>query len=95
MLAIYDITSAICRYYKRNIDKVYIVGNGPKRAVNILNIKTKKYKINDKIKLNYVEIIDVIDAFDIHNYVLDKNIRNTKNGDILETYICNWQKKIK
>jgi hypothetical protein len=95
MLAIYDITSAICRYYKRNIDKVYIVGNGPKRAVNILNIKTKKYKINDKIKLNYVEIIDVINAFDIHTYVLDKNIRNTKNGDILETYICNWQKKIK
>ena len=43
MLAIYDITSAICRYYKRNIDKVYIVGNGPKRAVNILNIKTKKF----------------------------------------------------
>lgn len=94
MLAIYDITSAICRYYTKNIDKVYIVGNGPKRAVKILNIKTKKYKINDNIKLNYVEINDVINALDINNCVLDETIRNTKNGDILETYICNWQKNV-
>ena len=94
MLAIYDITSAICRYYTKNIDKIYIIGNGPKRAVKILNIKTKKYKINDKIKLKYVEIIDLINAFDINNCLLDETIRNTKNGDILETYICNWQKKV-
>ena len=33
MLTIYDIKSTICRYYKINIDKVYIIGNGPKRAV--------------------------------------------------------------
>ena len=92
ILTIYDITSAICRYYKINIDKVYIIGNGPKRAVKLLNIKTKKHNINDKIKLNFVEIIDVIHSFDINSYVLDENIRNTKNGDILETYICNWQK---
>jgi hypothetical protein len=38
MLTIYDITSAICRYYKINIDKVYIIGGGPKRAVKILKI---------------------------------------------------------
>jgi hypothetical protein len=25
----YDITSALCRYYKINIDNVYIIGNGP------------------------------------------------------------------
>jgi hypothetical protein len=92
MLTVYDITSAICRYYKINIDKVYIIGNGPKRAVKLLNIKTKKHKINDKIKLNFIEIVDVINVFDINSYVLDENIRNTKNGDILETYICNWQK---
>lgn len=92
LLTIYDITSAICRYYKINIDKVYIIGNGPKRAVNLLNIKIKKHKINDKIKLNFVDIIDVINAFDINNYVLNEYIINSKNGDILETYICNWQK---
>ena len=92
MLTIYDITSAICTYYKINIDKVYIIGNGPKRAVKLLNIKIKKHKINDKINLNFVDIIDVINAFDINNYVLNENIRNSKNRDILETYICNWQK---
>ena len=92
MLAIYDITSAICRYYNINIDKVYIIGNGPKRAVKILNIKIKKHKINDKINLNFVDTMDVINAFDIFNYELNENIRNSKNGDIFETYICNWQK---
>ena len=92
MLTIYDITSAICRYHKIIIDKVYIIGNGPKRAIKLLNIKIKKHKINDKINLNFVDIIDVINAFNINNYVLDENIRNSKNGDILETYICNWQK---
>jgi len=92
MLTIYDITSAVCRYYNIIIDKVYIIGNGPKRAIKLLNIKIKKHKINDKFNLNFVDIIDVINAFDINNYVLDENIRISKNGDILETYICNWQK---
>ena len=92
MLANYDITSAICRYYNINIDKVYIIGNGPKRAVKLLNIKIKKHKINDKINLNFVDTMDVINAFDIFNYELNENIRNSKNGDIFETYICNWQK---
>lgn len=92
LLTIYDITAAICRYYKINIDKVYIIGNGPKRAIKLLNIKTKIYKINDNIKLRYVDIYDIINAFDLNSYDLDINIRNNKNGDILETYICNWQK---
>ena len=92
LLSIYDITSAICKYYKIIIDKVYIIGNGPKRAVKLLNIKIKKHKINDNINLNFVDIMDLINAFDINNYELNENIRNSKNGDILETYICNWQK---
>ena len=91
-LTVYDLTSAICRHFEINIDKVYIIGKGPKRAIEILNIKTKKHKINDKIKLNYVDISDVINAFNNNNYVLDEKIRNSKNGDIVETYICNWQK---
>lgn len=92
MLSIYDITAAICRYNKINIDKVYIIGKGPKRAVKILNIKIKKNKISNKINLNFVDIIDIINAFDINNYELNEYFRNTKDGDILETYICNWQK---
>ena len=38
------------------------------------------------------DMIDVVNAFDINNYELDENIRNSKNGDTLETYICNCQK---
>jgi hypothetical protein len=92
MLSVYDITAAICRYYKINIDKVYIIGKGPKRAIKLLNIKLKKNKISNKINLNFVNIIDIINAFDNNNYELNEYFRNTNNGDILETYICNWQK---
>lgn len=92
MLTIYDITSSICRKYNVNIDKVYIIGNGPKRAIELLNIKTNTHKINDKIKLKFVYVDHVIDAFHSNGFELDENIRNCKNGDVLETYICNWQK---
>lgn len=84
MLSVYDITSGICKYYEKNIDKVYIIGNGPKRAVKLLNLKTKKHKIDDSIRLKFVEIWEVNDALNL----------DCTNGDILETYICNWQKAI-
>lgn len=84
LLAVYDITAALCRHYEINIDKVYIIGNGPKRAVKLLNIKTKTHKINNQIKIKYVDIADV-------NTKLNKNITN---GDTLESYLCNWQKKV-
>jgi hypothetical protein len=92
MLSVYDITSAICRYYKIIIDKVYIIGGGPKRAILLLQLKTKKHKITDSIKLNYVNINDVICAFDTNHYELSENIRNTTNGDTIETYLCKWQR---
>ena len=44
MLTIYDITSAICRYNKINIEKIYIIGKGPKRAIRLLDIKAKSQK---------------------------------------------------
>jgi hypothetical protein len=94
MLAIYDIVSAICRYYKINIDKVYIVGKGPKRAITLLNINTKNYQIYENINLKYVEISDIINAFTMNNIEIDKQIVKTKNGDMVESYICNWQKNI-
>jgi|688.fasta_scaffold941271_1 hypothetical protein len=93
MLSVYDITSAICRFYNKNIEKVYIVGGGPRRAIKILGIIPKKHKIN-KITLSYVEIFDIITAFDNKSFELDEFIRNTTNGDIIESYICNWQKSI-
>lgn len=92
MLATYDITSAICRHYNINIDKVYIVGKGPKRAIKLLNVKTKIHKINDKIRIKYANITDIISAFDVNKFELNEQVRNSKNGDIFESYICNWQK---
>ena len=82
LLAVYDITAALCRHYEININKVYIIGNGPKRAVKLLNIKTGVHKINNQIKVKYADISDV-------NTKLNKNITN---GDTLESYLCNWQK---
>jgi len=43
-LSRYDITSAICRYNNINIDKVYIVGGGPKRAITFLKLTSKIQK---------------------------------------------------
>ena len=42
------------------------VSDGPKKPIKLLKLMTKKQKINDKIKLEYVEIIDVINDFDIN-----------------------------
>ena len=91
MLTIYDITSAICRYNNINIEKIYIIGNGPKRAIHLLDIKTKSQKI-EHIKLNYVEISDILKAFQKKNYEMNLQIKNSNNGDDFESYICNWQK---
>jgi hypothetical protein len=94
MLSIYDITSAICRYNKIIIDKVYIIGGGPKRAIRLLNIKAKAQKIEGVI-LKYVEISEILNAFDEKNYEMNSQIRNSNNGDDFETYICKWQKNKK
>ena len=39
LLIIYDLSIAICYFHNIIIDKVYIIGNGPKRAIKLLNIK--------------------------------------------------------
>lgn len=93
ILTIYDISMAICKYYNIIIDKVYIIGSGPKRAIKLLKIKPKTQKIN-KINLKYVDIKDVIIAFDSSKYELNEQLRNNTDGDIFETYLCNWQKVI-
>jgi hypothetical protein len=92
-LACYDITSAICRYHKINIEKVYIIGGGHVRAVKLLNIEKKKHIINKTIALKYVEINDVINAFDNNGYDFNESIRTNTSGDILESYLCIWKKK--
>lgn len=91
MLTIYDITSAICRNYNINIDYVYIIGKGPKRAIQILGIKPKTHKIQNLV-LKYVKIEDIHKAFAEKNHIIDSCIKDSKNGDDFESYICNWQK---
>ena len=93
LLTMYDIVSAICRYYSININLVYIIGRGPVRAVKLLNLKTKTKKIGE-ILLKYVTIEDIIRAFQTNNYGMDEYIKVSINGDDFESYICNWQKKI-
>ena len=79
-LTIYDIASDIFRYHGNMIDKVYIVGGGPKRAVKLLGLKTRT---NPIIRLKYVSIDDIVCKLK-----LDK----TDDGYLLETFICIWQK---
>jgi hypothetical protein len=92
-LAVYDTTAAICRYHNKNVDRVYIVGGGPIKAVKKLNLSCKTQRIS-KYTLKYVEIADVISAFDRNCFYLDENVRQSKNGDDFESYICNWQKTL-
>jgi len=81
MLSVYDITASICRYYNVTIDRVYIIGGGPKRAVKLLKLKTYSRKFNN-IRLVFVEINDVKNRFNLE----------TTDGDVLETFLCKWQK---
>ena len=73
------------------IDKIYIIGRGPKRTISLLNIKTKTKNI-EGIVLKYVEIPEILKAFQEKNYEINLQIKNSNNGDDFETYICNWQK---
>ena len=91
LLTIYDITAAICRYNNINIERVYIIGRGPVRAARLLNIKLKTQKIQ-KVSLKYIEISEIIEAFDKQKYEIDTQIKQSNSGDDFETYICNWQK---
>jgi hypothetical protein len=91
ILTVYDIASVICRYNNINIDKIYIIGNGPKRTLGLLNIKAKTQKIG-RIRLKYIEIPDLLNAFDEKKYEMPSHIRHSNNGDEFETFICNWQK---
>jgi len=74
MLTIYDITSAICRYNKINIEKIYIIGKGPKRAIRLLDVKAKSQKI-ENITLKYVEIPEILKAFQEKKYEINLQIK--------------------
>ena len=65
---------------------MFIIGKGPQRAVKILNLKCKKI-IFDNITLKYVELSEIKNAIK-----LPDELKDTTNGDLLESFICKWQK---
>ena len=89
-LTIYDLSSGICRYHGILIDKVYIVGKGPIRAVKLLGLKCSK---NKELSLKYVEIKEVIEIFKKKSFILPDTLSASVNGDDLESFICKWQKQ--
>lgn len=82
-LHVYDIAAAICRYHHINIDKVFIVGRGPKRAVRLLQLATKRHN-----GMHYVELSDAVKA------LTEQGATDipTENGDDMESYLCKWQR---
>ncbi|MDA9846989.1 hypothetical protein N9C10_03585 [Flavobacteriaceae bacterium] len=79
-LSTYDVSSSICRKFKIPINNVYIIGGGPKRAINILNIE-KHYDY--KLKIYYAKRDDV----------LKEHGNESMTNDELESSLCNWQKE--
>ena len=94
LLTMYDIVSAICRRFNVNIDHVYIIGGGPVRACKLLHLEPKRKKICKCVVLRYLEIKDIVRAFQENGYTMDDDLRSNTNGDDFESYICNWQKNI-
>jgi len=91
MLTVYDIASGICNHYNIPIDKIYIVGNGPKRAIKILDMKLKEDIING-VKLKYTTIEDVHIAFKKKDDIVPKEIIESQDCNKYESFLCQWQK---
>lgn len=81
-LTLYDIASDLVRHDGGQINKVYIIGSGPKRAIKILGIKKQ---LDPVTKLHFASCEDVVRAC---------KLEPTTDGDLLETYICQWQKSV-
>jgi hypothetical protein len=64
VLTIYDTTAAICAHRGITIYRVYLVGNGPRRAARLLHLQPRVEKINNQLRIRYVTIEEVIAAFD-------------------------------
>jgi len=94
LLSTYDIVAAICRYHSIKIPIVFIIGDGPKRAIKLLGVSLSKYIMPNGVKLNYAEIVDIKNAFKKNKYKLDKHMKYSRDGDEFESYLCNWQKSI-
>ena len=91
-LTFYDIASGISRWNAIDIQRVYIMGPGPKNAAKLLNLRLKTFRVESRT-FKYAECKDVVDALQKRNVVVPDNI--LKNGDALETFLCKWQKTVR
>jgi hypothetical protein len=82
-LSVYDVAVAICNDQGIPVTKVHIIGGGPKRAIELLNIPLQSYKIG-QIKLYYVNVEPLCRIFEKEN----------QDGDWWESYLCKWQKTV-
>lgn len=90
-LSTYDVTAAICRYHDIPIQRVYVIGNGPKRAATLLGLLTRPHFIAPGVRLNTLDIQDVNRALQSRGI---RGPSNLTDGDALESFLCNWQKGI-
>lgn len=93
-LAMYDVTAAICRSNKIPIENVFIIGDGPKRAIQLLNLQPNEIKVGRNY-LKYTSVAMVKDAFQKRGISLPKSLLESTDGDAFETYLCQWQKTVK
>ena len=89
-LSIYDISSGISRWNAIPINRVYIVGDGPKNAAKLLNLRLKRLQIDSRV-FHYAEQKDVIEALQKRNVEISAD---KMDGDSLETFLCKWQKSV-
>ena len=91
LLSTYDLASAVCRYNRIPIKRVYIIGEGPQKAIKYLGLTTASQKIGS-VTLKYVTVDQVKNSK--LRLPLPPHLKNTTDGDALETFLCNWQKPL-
>ena len=94
VLVMYDISAAIFRFQGRDVDRVYIIGGGPLLAKKKLSLPLTPHRVSRGLVVRYTDIPTTINALVEKGVVLDERIRNTRNGDVLESYLCNWQRSV-
>ena len=88
-LLLYDIATQICRDNGISEERIYLLGNGPRKAATLLRVPIETVRIKG-CTLVYTTIPHVLHAFDLIGHDVPISLRNSKNGDDFESYLCKW-----
>lgn len=88
-LLLYDIATQICRDNGISEERIYLLGNGPRKAAKLLRVPIETARFKGCI-LPYTTITHVLHAFDSVGHDVPISLRNSKNGDDFESYLCKW-----